>query len=79
MSTTRIDTVLNRQKQNLITDAVVALLVAAAILFYVVGLGATPSVRAANAATAPAPKLTLIEAPIEQSPVCAYDAQTWSC
>lgn len=79
MSTTRIDTVLNRQKQNLVTDAVFAILVVAAILFYIVGLGTTPSAAALTDVPASAPSLSQIEAPIEQSQVCAYDAQSWNC
>jgi hypothetical protein len=48
MNTARMDSLLNRQKQHLITDALYALVVVAALVVYVLGLGIGTSPRAAS-------------------------------
>lgn len=54
MDTNRIDTMLNRQKRNLITDAFCALIVVAGLLMYIFSLGSSRAVATPLPASVPA-------------------------
>lgn len=69
MNTARMDLLLNRQKQNLVIDAVYALVVAIALVIYMLGLGIGTSPRTARTS------LDLEQAPV----VSSYAAQDTSC
>jgi hypothetical protein len=78
MNTSRMDTVLNRQKRNLVVDALYAMVVLAGVMFYLLGLGAS------QVAVASAPAVTAVPAvefavPVEQSMLCAYEPGSWTC
>ncbi|WP_428267006.1 hypothetical protein [Haliangium sp.] len=77
MNTNRIDTVLNRQQRNLVFDALYALVLTAAVLLYVVGLGA---IKPAVADTTPDHAAPVeIAAPVDLGVLCAAPADDNLC
>lgn len=73
MNTARMDSLLNRQKQNLVIDAVYALVVAIALVIYMLGLGIGTSPRTVQ--TSPSE----LQAPAATSVVAGHTAQDTSC
>ena len=78
MNTSRMDTVLNRQKRNLVVDALFAMVVLAGVMFYLLGLGASQVAVASVPAVKAAPAVE-IAVPVEQSMLCAYEPGAWRC
>lgn len=78
MNTSRMDTVLNRQKRNLVVDALYALVVIAGVMFYLLGLGASQVAVASLPAVKAVPAVE-IAVPVEQSMLCAYEPGSWHC
>lgn len=78
MNTSRMDTVLNRQKRNLVVDALYAMVVIAGVMFYLLGLGASQVAAASVPAVKAAPAVE-IGVPVEQSMLCAYEPGAWRC
>ena len=76
MNTARMDSLLNRQKQNLVIDAVYALVVAIALVIYVLGLGIGTSPRTVQ--TAPSVP-SMSDAPVATSVAAGHTAQDTSC
>ncbi len=78
MNTSRMDTVLNRQKRNLVVDALYAMVVIAGVMFYLLGLGASQVAVASQPAVKAVPAVEFA-VPVEQSMLCAYEPGSWRC
>lgn len=78
MNTSRMDSVLNRQKRNLVVDALYALVVIAGVMFYLLGLGASQVAVASMPAVKAVPMVD-IAVPVDQSALCAYEPGAWRC
>jgi hypothetical protein len=80
MNTSRMDTVLIRQKRNLVVDALFAMVVIAGVLFYLFGLGATQVVLASAPAAEAAPMVEVESmASVEHNTLCSYEPTDWRC
>lgn len=78
MNTSRMDTVLIRQKRNLVVDALFALVVIAGVMFYLFGLSAS-RVAVASAPSVQAVPALEIATPVEDSALCVYEPGAWHC
>lgn len=78
MNTSRMDSVLNRQKRNLVADALYAMIVIAGVMFYLLGLGASQVAVASVPAMKAVPTVD-VGVPVEQSALCAYEPGAWHC
>jgi hypothetical protein len=73
-----MDSVLNRQKRNLVVDALYAMVVIAGVMFYLLGLGVSQVAVASVPAVKAVPAIE-IGVPVEQSTLCAYEPGSWHC
>jgi hypothetical protein len=78
MNTSRMDTVLIRQKRNLVVDALFALVVIAGVMFYLFGLSASREAVASAPSAKAAPAIEM-GTPVEQSALCVYEPGAWRC
>jgi hypothetical protein len=78
MNTSRMDTVLIRQKRNLVVDALFALVVLAGVLFYLFGLS-TSSVAVASVPSVKAVPAIELAMPVQDSALCVYEPGAWRC
>lgn len=78
MNTSRMDTVLIRQKRNLIVDALFAMVVVAGVMFYLFGLGAS-RVAVASAPSVQVVPVIEMGTPVEDSALCVYEPGAWRC
>lgn len=78
MNTSRMDTVLIRQKRNLVVDVLFALVVLAGVMFYLFGLS-TSSVAVASAPSVKAVPAVELATPVEDSALCVYEPGAWNC
>lgn len=78
MNTSRMDTVLIRQKRNLVVDALFALVVIAGVMFYLFGLGASREAVAGAPAVKAVPAIEM-GTPVEASALCVYEPGAWRC
>lgn len=79
MNTARMDSLLNRQKQNLVIDAVYALVVAIALVIYVLGLGIGTSPRTVQTSPNVPGMPSMSDAPVATSVAAGHTAQDTSC
>jgi hypothetical protein len=78
MSNTRMDTVLTRQKRNLVVDVLFALVVIAGVMFYLFGLGASRETVASAPSVRAVPAIEM-NTPVEDSVLCVYEPGAWRC
>ena len=81
MNTARMNSLLIRQKHNLLNDALYALMVAIGLVIYLLGLGLGTSVEVTNESHAPVPPASvdslgdsLGDSPVEQAGSCTPDS-----
>lgn len=78
MNNTRMDTLLIRQKRNLVADVLFAVVVLAGVMFYLFGLGVSRVAVASTPAVKAEPAVA-IEIPVEHSALCAYEPSAFRC
>ena len=74
MNNNRMDTLLIRQKHNLVSDVLFALVVVAGVMFYLFGLGASRATVTAAPAAQAAPAIAIeMGTSVEHSALCVYE------
>jgi hypothetical protein len=80
MNNNRMDTLLIRQKHNLVADVLFALVVVAGVKFYLFGLTTSRAAAVTPPAVQAAPVIAVEQGTsVEHSALCLYEPGAWRC
>jgi hypothetical protein len=80
MNNNRMDTLLIRQKHNLVADVLFAMVVVAGVMFYLFGLSTSRAAVVTPPAVQSVPALAVEQGTsVEHSALCVYEPGAWRC